>query len=98
MHNQWLEYILLFELLIINLKSLLLILERILYFSKNIEYYFKIIKMGKISYFKIILHKQNPIYYSGETIEGQIKVGIIERLKCNSISMTVIGRARTHWY
>jgi len=53
--------------------------------------------MGKISYFTIFLNKQNPIYYSGETVEGYIKVGIVERLKCNSINMTINGRARTHW-
>lgn len=53
--------------------------------------------MGKIAYFSILLQKQNPIYYSGETVAGTVIVRVIERLKCNSISMTILGRAKVHW-
>lgn len=54
--------------------------------------------MGKIEYFSIILHKSNPVYVAGEIVAGTINIRVIERLKCNSISMVLNGRARVHWY
>jgi hypothetical protein len=53
--------------------------------------------MGKIAYFSILLQKQNPIYYSGETVVGTVNIRVIERLKCNLISMTLSGIANVHW-
>ena len=53
--------------------------------------------MGKIDYFSIILFKPDAIYYSGETVAGSLNIRVSERLKCNSISMLLSGRARVHW-
>ena len=54
--------------------------------------------MGKIAYFSILFQKQNPIYYSGETVVGTINIRVTERLKCNLVSMTLTGQANVHWY
>ncbi len=54
--------------------------------------------MGKIAYFSIIFQKQNPIFYSGETVIGCVNIRISERLKYNSVSMILSGKAKVHWY
>jgi hypothetical protein len=53
--------------------------------------------MGKIDYFTIRLQKADPIYYSGETLIGNIQLRVKERLKINSIKMMITGTARIYW-
>jgi len=54
--------------------------------------------MGKIEYFSIVLYKPDNVYYSGESLVGNVSIRVVERLKCNSISMLVSGKARVYWY
>ncbi len=53
--------------------------------------------MGKIDYFKIVLHKTNAIYIAGEPIVGTVRIKVAERLKINSIKLNIIGNARVYW-
>ena len=53
--------------------------------------------MGKIDYFSIVLNKQYPIYFSGETVNGNINLKINERIKINSVKMAIFGIAKVHW-
>ena len=54
-------------------------------------------KMGKISFFKILFDKKEPIYFVGETLVGKISIGIQERLKINSIFLHIEGETNVHW-
>ena len=54
--------------------------------------------MGKVSYFSIDFQNQNPVYYSGETVNGCVNIKVNERLKYNSVSMILSGRATVHWF
>ena len=53
--------------------------------------------MGKIDFFSIILYKPDKVYYSSESVVGNVSIRVLERLKCNSISMMLSGKARVHW-
>jgi hypothetical protein len=53
--------------------------------------------MGKIDNFSIILYKPNAVYFSGESVKGVINIRVSDRLKCNSISIVLNGKARVHW-
>jgi hypothetical protein len=47
--------------------------------------------MGKIERFQIILQRETPVYYPGETVIGRIEFKVVEWLKCNSIKMLAKG-------
>jgi hypothetical protein len=53
--------------------------------------------MGKVDFFTILLQKEPPIYFSGESIIGQVKIRISERLKINSLKCLLEGCAFVHW-
>ena len=53
--------------------------------------------MGKISLFKILFDKKEPIYFVGEMLTGIINIGIQERLKINSIFLEIDGETTVHW-
>lgn len=53
--------------------------------------------MGKIEYFRINLQKPMPLYFPGESISGLIDFKVIERLKINSLSMSLDGHAKVQW-
>ena len=53
--------------------------------------------MGKIDYFKIILEKSTPTYFSGEKIDGFVKIKIAERIKINNVRLTLVGTSRVGW-
>ena len=47
--------------------------------------------MGKIERFCIVLQRETPVYYPGETVVGQIEIKVVEWLKCNSVRMSARG-------
>ena len=53
--------------------------------------------MGKVDYFIIILQKEPPIYFGGETVNGQVKIRVSERLKINALKCLLDGYAYVHW-
>ena len=53
--------------------------------------------MGKVDFFAISLPKQNPIYYSGENLNGSVLIRIKENLKINCVRLLIKGEARVHW-
>ena len=54
--------------------------------------------MGKIENFLISLEKKILIYFLGEKVKGNVSFKVTDRLKCNSISMTLAGKAKVQWY
>ena len=54
--------------------------------------------MGKIEFFKIFFQKQNPIYFPGEQLKGEIKIRILERFKIRCIKMMIKGDAHVSWF
>ena len=54
--------------------------------------------MGKIDAFSIGFQKPQPVYVGGETVVGVINIQVKERLKINSVSMTIQGSGDVHWY
>ena len=53
--------------------------------------------MGKVGFFSILLQKQYPFFFSGEPVVGTVNIRVNERLKYNSVSMVLAGRAKVHW-
>jgi hypothetical protein len=53
--------------------------------------------MGKIELFTMCLESLQAVYMTGETIKGDLLVRINERLKINSISISLKGESRVHW-
>ncbi len=54
--------------------------------------------MGKVDYFTILLQKEPPIYTSGETVFGTVRIKVNERFKINSIKCLLEGWGKVHWY
>ena len=54
--------------------------------------------MGKIEYFEIHLEKSNPVYIAGELLTGRLVLKVTERLKCNSVKITVNGMGKVQWF
>ena len=54
--------------------------------------------MGKVDYFTILLQKDPPIYFAGESVVGTVRMKVNERFKINSIKCLLEGWARVHWY
>ncbi|CAF0854526.1 unnamed protein product [Brachionus calyciflorus] len=50
-----------------------------------------------MEYFTISLNKSNQIYYSGEKINGTVRLKCFERLKIKSISVLLKGEANVAW-
>ena len=53
--------------------------------------------MGKIDYFTINFQKAYPIYFPGETIIGDVKLKVNERLKINCLKCVIKGFSRVSW-
>lgn len=53
--------------------------------------------MGKIDAFHVELQKPQPIYLGGETLVGCISIQVRERLKINSVYLTILGESRVRW-
>ena len=53
--------------------------------------------MGKIEYFSIVLQKQHPIYFCGESVFGNAILRVNERLKINSLKIQINGIGRVYW-
>ena len=53
--------------------------------------------MGKIHYFSINLSKKVANFYSNETIIGEIKLIVKQKLEFNSIRMVLSGKASVEW-
>jgi hypothetical protein len=53
--------------------------------------------MGKIEFLSITFQQDTPNYLAGETMHGQILVRASERLKINSLTLKVLGKALVHW-
>ena len=53
--------------------------------------------MWKIQYFTIVLQKQCPVYFSGETMFGSINLKVTEKLKINSVRCFVDGGSHVQW-
>jgi hypothetical protein len=52
----------------------------------------------KVSHFEILLNKpDNPVYVSGEVISGVVELRVSERLKINSIQLSLHGKAQVQW-
>ena len=54
--------------------------------------------MGKLDLFSIVLQKQVPIYFGGETVVGTVNINSKERFKINGIKLIVYGGAQVRWY
>ena len=54
--------------------------------------------MGKVEYFNVMIHKQKPIFFPGDTIEGNLVVSVFERLKINCVQLKITGIGRVRWY
>jgi hypothetical protein len=53
--------------------------------------------MGQIYLFTIELSKQASIFFGGETIVGNVKIELKERLKINGLKLIVKGGAEVRW-
>jgi hypothetical protein len=53
--------------------------------------------MGKVDLFTIELQKQVPIFFGGETVVGNVKIQLKERLKINALKLIVKGGAQVRW-
>ena len=53
--------------------------------------------MGKIDYFSIVFHKPDPVFFHGETILGDVKLQVNQRLKINCLKCLIKGFSRVHW-
>jgi hypothetical protein len=53
--------------------------------------------MGKFKYFKIVLQKEIPVYFAGETLVGAVMIKITERLKVNYLKCSIYGDSYVHW-
>ena len=53
--------------------------------------------MGKLSQMKISLAKPYPIYKSGESVTGSLEIQVEEKIKINSIRLTLKGFSRVYW-
>jgi len=80
----------LIESITIKLKSYLEIRKKLSFFKKK--------EMGKIENFSISLEKKNPIYFLREQVEGNVSFKVTDRIKCNSIFITLTGTAKVDWY
>jgi len=54
--------------------------------------------MGKVDLFTIVLQKQVPIYFGGETVVGSVTIQTKERFKINGIKLMIHGGAQVRWY
>ena len=53
--------------------------------------------MGKLEFLSINLAKGNPIYFSGETIEGTVNYCAVERFKINAVKINAEGHGHVFW-
>ena len=53
--------------------------------------------MGKIDYFTINLQKPDRIYYTGETIIGDVKLKVNERLQIKCLKCVIKGSSYVAW-
>ncbi len=52
----------------------------------------------KVSHFEIVLNKpKNRAYVPGEAISGTVQLQVCERLKVNSIKLTLQGKVMIQW-
>ena len=72
--------------------------------TKNILFLIKSLIQEKLSMvnnkttqLSIELQKPKPIYYPGETLVGNIKFNITERLKISEVKCLIDGQAHVHW-
>ena len=54
--------------------------------------------MGKIDYLNVMIHKQKPIFFPGEAVDGNLVIRVSERLKINCVVLTIIGKGSVRWY
>jgi hypothetical protein len=54
--------------------------------------------MGKIDLFKIELKKTNPVYFGGETLEGNLNIITKKRFKINELRLIIKGYSLVFWY
>jgi len=54
--------------------------------------------MVKLDRFLIELNENCLVYFPGDTICGSVYIKLNERLKYNSIFMTINGKAKIYWY
>jgi hypothetical protein len=53
--------------------------------------------MKAVEYFTIIFQKQDPVYFPGETVLGNVKLKVNERFKINSLKCKTYGYTLVHW-
>jgi len=53
--------------------------------------------MVKVQVFTIVLQKELPIYFAGETLVGAVMIKITERLKVNSLKCSIYGDSYVRW-
>ena len=54
-------------------------------------------KMGKLKKIAITLTGDNPVYFAGSNIEGNVIVILSEPKKITGISIVLFGQAYVHW-
>jgi hypothetical protein len=54
--------------------------------------------MVKLDRFLIELNENCLVYFPGDKICGSVYIKLNERLKYNSIFMTINGKAKIYWY
>jgi hypothetical protein len=53
--------------------------------------------MKSVEYFTIIFQKQDPVYFPGESVFGNVKLKVNERFKINALKCLIHGYTLVEW-